>query len=85
MEKYFAVLYQKEEYKLAMSLLPCDTQEEALEKLRKLRDDPKVGPRLRATTVIKRNMDNFKDFFIFGCPKSLNVLLEKPKKEKKHA
>ena len=84
MEKYFAVVYQKPEFKNAMMLLPCDDKEDALSKLRTLRDDPKVGPRIKATTVIKRDMANFKDGLIFGCPKSLNVLLEKPKKEKKH-
>ena len=77
--RYFAVVYCKPEYKNAMHLLPGDSKEDCLEKLRKLRDDPKINKRILATTVIKRDMSNFKDNLIFGCPKSLDVMQEKRK------
>lgn len=81
-EQYFGVVYQTPEFKNAISLLPRDSKEECLEALRELRDDPKVHDRIAATTVIKRDMSNFKDGRIFGCPKSLDVMQEKPKKVK---
>lgn len=79
-EQYFAVVYQTAEYKNAICLMPRDSKEECLEELRKLRDDPRSHDRIRATTVIKRDMNNFKEGLIFGCPKSLDVMQEKPKR-----
>lgn len=70
MVKYFAVVYCKDG---TSHLWPGDSQEECLDKLMEIRDS-KWGQRMLATTVIKRDMDNFKDGLIFGNPKSLNVL-----------
>ena len=81
-EQYFAVVYHTPEYKNAIALLPRASKEECFKALRELRDDPKTHDRILATTIIKRNMANFKDNMIFGCPKSLDVMQEKPKKEK---
>lgn len=82
-EQYFAVVYHTGEYKNAIALLPRESKEKCLDALRELRDDPKTHDRIRATTIIKRNMANFKDDLIFGYAKSLDVMQEKPKKEKK--
>lgn len=73
MTKYFAVIYCKDN---TIHLWPGDTQEDCLEKLKTLAEDPRVRDRMKSTTVIKRDMDNFKDGLIFGNPKSLNVVRE---------
>ena len=78
--QYFAVVYCKPGYKNSVHLLPCPSKEACLEKLRAMRDDPETSKRILATTVIKRDMSNFKDGKIFGCPKSLDVMQEKPKR-----
>lgn len=75
--QYFAVVYCTEEYKNSVHLLPCESKEACLEKLRKMREDPETRKRMKATTVIKRDMSNFKEGMIFGCPKSLDVLRSK--------
>ena len=75
---YFAVVYCYDE---TIHLWKGDSQEECLEKLRKMMQTPKIAERMKATTVIKRDMSNFVEDMIFGCPKSLNVVTEsKPKK-----
>ena len=81
-EQYFGVIYQTPEYKGAICLLPRDSKEACLDALRELRDDPRTHDRIVATTVIKRDMSNFKNGMIFGCPKSLDVMQEKPKRGK---
>ncbi len=78
--KYFAVVYC---YDGTIHLWPGNTQEECLEKLREMKDHMDVFERMESTTVIKRDMSNFKDNKIFGCPKSLNVMLESSKRRKK--
>ena len=75
--RYFAVVYC---YDGTVHLAPGSTQEECLERLRDMKLNPKTIERMEATTVIKRDMNNFKDDKIFGCPKSLNVMLEKARK-----
>lgn len=75
MIKYFGVFYSKDN---TIHLFPGDTQEECLDKLDYLiNSDPRVKERCLATTVVKRDMDNFKEGFIFGNPKSLNVMNRK--------
>lgn len=76
MIKYFAVIYSKDG---TIHLWPGDSQEECLNTLRDIRDNPIWGDRLASTTVIKRDMSNFKEGLIFGNPKSLNVMLERRK------
>ncbi len=78
--KYFAVVYC---YDGTIHLWKGDTQQKCLDILRRMREDPDVGCRMESTTVIKRNMSNFKEGKIFGCPKSLDVMQEKPKRSKK--
>lgn len=73
MFKYYGVVYLLDG---TIHLWPGKTQKECLDELKKIRDS-KWGPRIKATTVIKRNMDNFKDDLIFGNPKSLNVMERK--------
>lgn len=75
MTKYYGVFYSKDK---TIHLFPGDTKEECLDRLDYLvNSDPRVAERALATTVIKRDMDNFKEGFIFGNPKSLNVVKEK--------
>ena len=81
-EQYFGVIYQTDEYKNTIILLPRKTKEQCLEVLRKCRDKPEMQDRIKATTVIKRNMVNFKNGMIFGYAKSLDVMQEKPKRRK---
>lgn len=81
-EQYFGVVYQTDDYKNAILLLPRQTKEQCLEVLRKCRDNPEMQGRIRATTVIKRNMANFKNGLIFGYAKSLDVMQEKPKRNR---
>ena len=71
MTKYFAVIYCKDG---TIHLCPGDSQEECLNKLKKVSGYNKVKERMSATTVIKRDMSNFKEGRIFGCPKSLNIV-----------
>ena len=71
MTKYYAVVYCKDG---TIHLWPGDDQEACLCKLKKLKKNPRVDERMQATTVIKRDLDNFKDGMIFGSPKSLNVV-----------
>ncbi len=71
MIKYFAVVYCTDG---TIHLEPKDTQKECLEKLKKMSEDPRVRKRMACTTVIKREMNNFKEGRIFGNPKSLNVI-----------
>ncbi len=75
--KYFAVVYCTKKYGYSIHLLPGKDKEDCLNNLRKMKENPKTRERMLATTVIKRNMVNFKDGFIFGCPKSLDVLRSK--------
>ena len=75
--QYFAVVYCTEKYQSSIHMLPGEDQKDCLEKLKELKNDPKFGKRIKATTVIKRDMSNFKDGLIFGCPKSLNVMNSK--------
>lgn len=70
MDKYYGVIYLEDG---TIHLWPGDSQKECLEKLKEIRDS-KWGERMKCTTVIRRNMDNFKDDLIFGNPKSLNVI-----------
>lgn len=71
MEQYYAVVYCHDG---TIHLWPGESQGACLEKLRKLRGNDKVRERMRSTTVIKRDMGNFRDGMIFGSPKSLNVM-----------
>lgn len=71
MFKYFGVIYFKDGF---IGMCPGDSQAECLEELKKAVSKEKFKNRVLSTTVIKRNMDNFKDGKIFGCPKSLNVV-----------
>lgn len=72
MVKYFGVVYCRDG--TIHLTKPQDTQQECLDKLRSWIKDPKCYERVESTTVIKREMDNFKGGFIFGNPKSLNVV-----------
>lgn len=74
MEQYFAVVYCKDG---TMHLWPGKSKEDCLRKLNDMKDTPKINSRMKATTIIKRDMTNFKDGFIFGNPKSLNVMESK--------
>lgn len=81
--QYFAVVYTNDAWGNTIHLWPGDSQEDCLNKLREMKEDPRILERMEATTVIKRDMSNFKDNKIFGCPKSLDVMQEKPKRGKK--
>lgn len=74
MEQYFAVVYCNDG---TMHLWPGESKEDCFTKLKKMKESPKIYSRMKATTIIKRNMDNFEDGFIFGSPKSLNIMGEK--------
>lgn len=76
MDQYFAVIYSKNG---EIHLWPGDSQNDCLVELRRVRDSKKWGHVIKSTTVIKRDMSNFKDGLIFGSPKSLNVMVEKKK------
>lgn len=69
--KYFAVVYC---YDNTIHLWPGDSQEECLNKLKELYKNDDIRERMKATTVIKRDMSNFKEGMIFGNPKSLNIV-----------
>ena len=77
MEKKFlavAYLHNGETYISA----PFDTREEAERFIKeKLRESPKSFNRTKATTIISRDMSNVKDGFLFGHPKSLDVMQDK--------
>lgn len=77
MDQYYGVVHLKDG---TIHLWPGDSQEECLEILRRIKET--WGDRMKATTVIKRNLDNVKDGMIFGSPKSLDVMQEKNKKKK---
>lgn len=70
-EQYFAVVYCKDG---TWHGWPGESKEDCMSKLESMRDNPKVLERIKATTIIKRDMSNFKEGMIFGCPKSLNVI-----------
>ena len=72
--KYFAVFYSTDG---TIHLWPGDNQEVCLEKLKDMSIEEGIIDRLKATTVIKRDMSKFKDGMIFGCPKSLNIATSK--------
>ena len=72
--QYFAVVYSPDG---TIHLWPGKSKEACLDKLRHMKEDLRVCDRMEATTVIKRDMSNFKDGKIFGCPKSLDVLRSK--------
>ena len=68
--KYYPVVYLTDGTIHLMG--PHNTQEECLNLLKKIYETKWKGRMLR-TTVIKRDVSNLKDGFLFGCPKSLNV------------
>ena len=76
--QYFAVIYCPNG---SIHLEPGETQEACLEKLRRVKGVK--ADLMKATTVIKRDMSNFKDGMIFGNPKSLDVMQEKEKRRKR--
>ena len=75
MIKYFGVVYCHDG--TVHLTKPQDTQQECLDKLKSWIEDPRCYERVAATTVIKREMDNFKDGRIFGNPKSLDIMRDK--------
>ena len=75
MKKYFGVIYLKNG-RTDLSE-PKDTPEEAMEVMRDLIKRTNALEKVLATTVIEREMDNFKDGFIFGHPKSRDLLQDK--------
>ena len=79
MTQYYAVVYCKDK---TIHLWPGEDQQDCVAKLMEMAEDPKIRPRMASTTVIKRDMDNFKDGQIFGCPKTYNVVKEEAKEEK---
>lgn len=72
MVKYFGVVYLKNG--AVYITKPRDTQQECLDKMKSWVEEPACREEVAATTVIKREMDNFKDGKIFGTPKSLDVM-----------
>ena len=68
--QYYAVLYAVDG---TIHLWPGNSQEECLERLRGILKNEVKNDYCKATTVIKRDMSNFKDGMIFGNPKSLDV------------
>ena len=72
--KYFGVVYCNDG---TIHLIPGDTQEQCLERLAMMTNSPRTLQRMESTTVIKRDMSNFKEGKIFGCPKSLDVIQNK--------
>lgn len=71
MEQYFAVVYCHDG---TMHLWPGESKEDCFRKLKEMKDNSKICSRMKATTIIKRDMSNFKEGFIFGNPKSLDVM-----------
>ena len=80
MIKYFGVVYLKNGATYITK--PRDTQQECLDKLRSWLEEPQFHEEAAGTTVIKREMDNFKDGKLFGSPKSLDIMQEKAKRRK---
>lgn len=72
MIKYFGVVYCTDE--TTHFTKPKDTKEECMKVLIKMMEDPRVKERLKRTTVIKREMDNFPDGLLFGSPECYNVV-----------
>ncbi len=70
MDQYYAVVYCKDG---TIHLLPADSKEEAVDRLKQFKESEKISERMEHTTIMKRNMDNFKDGLIFGCPKCFDV------------
>jgi len=73
-EQYFVVLYRKNK---VIELKPYDSKEKCLEILNKLQNNKELFALVEATTIIKRDMSNFKEGYIFGCPKTYNVCKSK--------
>lgn len=71
MEQYFAVIYRVNG---VIELKPFESKERCMKELEKITSNETLIDLVKATTIIKRDMDNFKDGFIFGCPKSTNVI-----------
>ena len=74
-ELYFAVIYRKDGI---IELKPFNQKDDAVDTLQKLWLDKNLLDRVKATTVIKRDMSNFTDGLMFGCPKCYNVLENPP-------
>lgn len=78
---YYAVFYSKDG---TIHLWPSEAkenqQQDCLDKLKgMIQNDSQIAERCKATTVIKRDMSQFKEGYIFGHSKSLDVA---PKEEK---
>ena len=72
--KYYLVIYCKDK---TIHLWPGDLKQDCLEKLADMMTNQKVMERYENSTIIKRDMSNFKDGLIFG--KRLDVEREAKK------
>lgn len=61
--KYFLVIYCKDE---TIHLWPGDSKQDCLAKLADMLADERIVKRYKDSTIIKRDMSNFKDGLIFG-------------------
>lgn len=61
--KYFLVIYCKDK---TIHLWPGDSKQDCLEKLAGMLTKPEIVSRYEDSTIIKRDMSNFKDGLIFG-------------------
>lgn len=61
--KYYLVIYCKDK---TIHLWPGDSKQDCLEKLADMLTTPNVVKRYENSTIIKRDMSNFKDGLIFG-------------------
>lgn len=61
--KYYLVIYCKDK---TIHLWPGDSKQDCLEKLADMMTNQKVMERYENSTIIKRDMSNFKDGLIFG-------------------
>lgn len=61
--KYYLVIYCKDK---TIHLWPGDSKQECLEKLANMLTEPSIIKRYENSTIIKRDMSNFKDGLIFG-------------------
>lgn len=61
--KYYLVIYCKDK---TIHLCPGDSKQDCLEKLAAMLTTPDVVRRYKNSTIIKRDMSNFKDGLIFG-------------------
>lgn len=61
--KYYLVVYCKDK---TIHLWPGDSKQDCLDKLADMMTDTKVMSRYEDSTIIKRDMSNFKDGLIFG-------------------